>query len=368
MPIPAEPIWVHTPGRKYPIYIGHHLLSQKDFLAAYLQNKQVFILSHSDIASHYLATLRQSCEQAGASQIDHLLIPSGDQYKTLTTADEVWSALLSLNHHRDTIIIALGGGMIGDLAGFCAACYMRGVGFIQCPTTLLAQIDSAIGGKTGLNHHMGKNLIGAFYQPLAVITDITTLNTLGEKEFNSGLAELIKYGLALDKDFFVWLEENIDKLVERDPETLQMAIKRACKIKASIINEDELEKGQRIVLNFGHTVAHALESLLDYKHILHGEAVAIGMVVAVQLSLQQGTINKDVLERLISLLKKAHLPVQLDASVPLVEILTKMKHDKKHAHQRLRWVLLKTLGEPRICEEVTEQQITQALVKCGASP
>lgn len=363
----SDPIWVHTTSGKYPIWIGYHLLAQKSFLQPYLAGKQVFILSHTEIAKHYLSALKETCVASNVEQIDELIIPAGDQHKTMHFLNEIWSTMLSSYHHRDTTIIALGGGMIGDLAGFAAACYMRGVAFIQYPTTFLAQIDAALGGKTAVNHEQGKNVIGSFYHPRAVISDLATLNTLPRREFVAGVAELIKYGITLDKDFFYWIKNNINDILSLEPQALSYAVGKACQLKAWIISQDEKDQGQRIVLNFGHTVAHALESLLNYK-ILHGEAVAIGMAAAARLSSLQGTLDESLLEDIINLLNSIKLPTNVPSTITTVEILTKIKHDKKHFLKRLRWVLLDTLGETRICEQVTDQQLTQALLMCGAKP
>ncbi len=363
-----EAVWVDAPGGKYPIVVGYDLLAQSDLFEPYVSGKQVFILSHQDIAQTYLGSLIQTLQNAKAHHIDHLLISCGDHHKTLETANQIWTFLLSHHHHRDTVIIALGGGMIGDMAGFCGACYMRGVQVIQCPTTLLAQIDAAIGGKTGVNHPLGKNMIGAFHQPLAVLSDLGTLRSLPEREFVCALAELIKYGLILDASFFDWIEKHFDGLLQKQQQTLKYAVTRASQIKANVVSHDEKESNQRRMLNFGHTIAHALESLLDYQQIKHGEAVAIGMVVATHLSIQKGNITYNVLERLILLLQRAGLPVNIPKGITIVEILTKMKHDKKHSHQRLQWVLIKTIGNGTICDEVTPEQITQAMEMCITNP
>ncbi|MFI4937731.1 MAG: 3-dehydroquinate synthase [Candidatus Berkiellales bacterium] len=362
----SSSLWVNTPTGKYPILVGYHLLAQKELFEPIVAKKQVFILSHPEIASHYLPILSKACNLAGASSVEHLLIPSGDQYKTLLTAEQIWSALLKSNYHRDTVMIALGGGMIGDLAGFCAACFMRGVDVIQCPTSLLAQIDAAIGGKTGVNHPLGKNLIGAFHQPRAVITDLTTLATLDQREFVAGLGELIKYGMALDANLFVWLEQHLPAILARDPAILQQAVAWGCRIKAHVVSVDTFEHAGRIVLNFGHTIAHAIESLLDYQGCLHGEAVAIGMIIATRLSLQRGMIEQQLLDRLIILLKAAGLPTQLPEKMTTTAILARIKQDKKHIHQELQWVLLKNLGESQIVMGITPEEITTALVQSSA--
>ncbi len=364
----SHPIWVSTASGSYPIWTGYHLLAEKSFLQPYLAGKQVFILSHPEIAAHYLSCLKQTCLAAGAEQIDELLIPSGDAHKVLSSVEQIWTAMLSRHHYRDTTIIALGGGMIGDLAGFAAACYMRGVAFIQYPTTLLAQIDAAVGGKTAINYPHGKNMIGAFHHPRLIISDLATLNTLPKREFIAGIAELIKYGVALDSDFFDWIKSHIDDILCFKPEAISFAVRKACQLKAEIISLDEKDQGPRVVLNFGHTVAHALEALLDYSALLHGEAVAIGMVVALHLSFLRGSIDKSMLDDIVNLLNSLKLPTKLPSTITTVEILTKIKHDKKHFRNQLRWVLLDTIGKASICEEITDQQITQALLMCGAKP
>lgn len=347
---------------KEVIQVGYDLL-KKHSLFEFCQEKRVFILSHPDIAHAYLPSLLGSCEAAGAVQCEHLLIPPGEQYKTLDMAAHIWTTLLASHHHRDTVLIALGGGMIGDLAGFCASCYLRGVPLIQCPTSLLAQIDAALGGKTAINHPRGKNMIGTFYSPQAVIVDVATLETLPSREYRAGLAEMIKYGIALDSAFFEWLEENLEAVLSRDPNALLQAVNRSVQLKMHIVSKDKYEKGERAVLNFGHTVAHAIESLLDYRTWLHGEAVAVGMVVATHLSVVQGRIQKDLLERLIILLERAGLPTRLPEGITLTAILAKIKQDKKHLHQQCRWVLLKALGKAILTEAVTPLQLAEAIEK-----
>lgn len=356
---------IDAPVTGYSHHVGASLYHQSALLERYVANRQILIVTHPQIATHYLFSLIQTCQNAQASMVHSLLIPSGESYKTLENATLIWTALLDHGIHRDGLLIALGGGMIGDLVGFSAACYMRGIDFIQCPTTLLAQIDAAIGGKTGVNLPKGKNVIGAFHAPLAVISDITTLNTLGEREYISGLAELIKYGLILDANFFEWIEQNTQGLLSKDRQTLAYAIKKACALKISVVSQDEKEKNVRRVLNFGHTLAHALESLLDYKQMYHGEAVAIGMVVALLLSVQNNNLSRTWLERLIALLKKVGLPTCIPPGISRVAILTKMKHDKKHVNQVLQWVLLKAIGKAT-CETVTFEQVNEALLLSGA--
>ncbi|MBS0285893.1 MAG: 3-dehydroquinate synthase [Proteobacteria bacterium] len=356
--------WVNTPAEKYPIYVGQDLLSQTVLFEPYLAHRQVLIVSHPDVAQCYAQKLSDVCLQTKALSCQTILIPNGDEFKTLDTAGLIWSTLVEANYHRQAIIIALGGGMVGDIAGFSAACYMRGIDYVQCPTTLLAQIDAAIGGKTAINLPSGKNLIGAFHQPKAVFCDLLTLKTLKQREYIAGLAELIKYGMALDTDFFVWIEENLPHLLARDHEALLYAIQKAVSLKAKIVSVDEKDNASRRLLNFGHTLAHALESLLDYRCLLHGEAVAIGMVAATYLSVAQ-TRNKNMLERLILVLERVGLPTKIPSGITIVEILTKMKHDKKNMSKGLQWIVPDAIGQTRICE-VKTSQITQALMFCGA--
>lgn len=264
---------------------------------------------------------------------------------------KILNKLITNNHHRDTTLIALGGGIVGDLTGFVAACYQRGVDFIQLPTTLLAQVDSSIGGKTAVNHPYGKNLIGAFYQPKAVITDLNTLNTLPPREFNAGIAEIIKVALICDKEFFIDLEENIACLLQRDLNYLQATVKRACEIKRDIINADEKEKtGQRVLLNLGHTFGHAIEQLLGYGYWLHGEAVAVGLVLAAELSCYLGLISSYEVNRIRELLKKIPLPTQLPKEIAQDSLLIAMYRDKKVTNERPRLVLLERIGRAIISD------------------
>ncbi len=366
VPFSLEQITVTTPQKSYPIYIGSHLLAHSTLLQPLVAGKQAFILTQSNVAAYYLSTLKETCHQAGAAHIEALCLPEGEQYKNLDTVNKIWSTLLSQQYKRDMVFITLGGGMIGDLGGFAAACYLRGVQLIHFPTTLLAQIDAAIGGKTGVNHSHGKNLIGAYYHPAAVISDLETLHTLSQREFVAGLAEIIKYGLALDDLLFLWLEKNISAVLQREPQAIQKIISWGASLKAKIIDIDAKDTAERLLLNFGHTVGHAIESLLAYEQLLHGEAVAIGMVAATQLSIAQGNLAPNILERLIFLLNAANLPIKLPVKLTVTQILTKMKYDKKHMHQRWRWILLHNLGKAFICEEVTQEQITTALMICGA--
>ncbi|MBS0290230.1 MAG: 3-dehydroquinate synthase [Proteobacteria bacterium] len=357
-----EPSWVEVRANTYSIYVGHHILADIKRFEPYVSHKSVFIVSDLNV-QHNLATLSNTCLQAKATRVNSFLISSAEQYKTLDLANKIWSSLLSQYYYRDSIMIALGGGMIGDLAGFCASCYMRGMGFIQCPTTLLAQIDAAIGGKTAVNFNHNKNMIGTFYPPMLVLSDIQTLESLPQREFIAGLAELIKYGISLDADFFEWIENHIESLLLREKAALSYAIVRASQLKVEIVAQDEKDLSLRKVLNFGHTVAHALESLLDYQGLLHGEAVAIGMVVATRISVMHHRLDRNTLARLIKLLIKVGLPVEIPQQIAAVAILSKIKHDKKHQGNKLQWVLLTAIGKAKLDDAITFEQISNALTE-----
>ena len=276
--------------RSYPIYIGEDLLSQPQYFLDHIPSENVFIVSNEKVAPLYLDKVLDSCKKL---QCDYKILPDGEQYKNIATMETIYSSLLEKHCDRNTTLIALGGGVIGDITGFAAATYQRGVHFIQVPTTLLAQVDSSVGGKTGVNHALGKNMIGCFYQPRCVIADLGTLETLDDRELSAGIAEIIKYGLIRDTEFFIWLENNIQKLVDKDPETLAYAVLRSCENKAQIVAEDELEQsGKRALLNYGHTFGHAIETGTGYGSWLHGEAVACGMLNGSSLIDKAGLVNK----------------------------------------------------------------------------
>lgn len=352
---------VESSNGSYPIYIGTGLLSEPALLSDKIHAKQVCILSDSNAGPYYLQELKQTCMLAGAAHVVSYSIPAGESSKTLQCAENIWSFLLEQHFDRHSVLIALGGGVVGDLTGFCAACYLRGIAVIQYPTSLLGQIDSAIGGKTAINHPLGKNLIGAFHSPKAVIIDILTLNSLSDREFRAALAELIKYAMILDASLYGWLQDHLDALLQRESDAVLYAITRACELKASIVSQDEKETDRRAILNFGHTIGHAIESLLDYKDWCHGEAVSVGMIVATHLSWQQGFIDREVLDSLIAFLNRAKLPTKLPIGITPALILAKIKQDKKHAHRQLQWVLLKQLGEACSGRAVTPEAITEAL-------
>ncbi|XWY21544.1 3-dehydroquinate synthase [Bisgaard Taxon 45] len=353
---------VELKERRYPIYIGAGLLSNEECYPLKSGDK-VVIVTNPTIAQHYLSQVTETLTRKGC-QVEHVAIPDGEQYKTLDSLNLIFTALLQGNHGRDTTIIALGGGVIGDVAGYAAASYQRGVRFIQIPTTLLAQVDSSVGGKTAVNHALGKNMIGAFYQPCAVIIDTLTLNSLPKREINAGLAEVIKYGAILDLPFFTWLEQHIDSLVTLEPEYLQTCIARCCQIKADVVARDETEKGDRALLNLGHTFGHAIETHLGYGHWLHGEAVAVGMLMAAVLSEKLGHLTLTEVARLEKLLARANLPTVSPDSMQPDDYLPHMMRDKKVLAGKLRLVLLMSLGQAYVATDTNPQLVLDAIRCC----
>ena len=305
--------------RSYPIFIGKGLLDNPDLVAPYVVGRQVMIVTNDTIAPLYLDRVKA---MFSAYDVSVTVLPDGEKYKNLDTLNKIFDQLLEQKHTRRTTLVALGGGVIGDMTGFAAASYQRGVDFIQIPTTLLSQVDSSVGGKTGVNHPLGKNMIGAFHQPKAVIIDIETLNTLEKKEISAGIAEVVKYGLIRDSAFFDWLEINIDKLYSLEPETVAYAIDVSCRCKASVVSEDEKEGGVRAILNLGHTFGHAIETHMGYGEWLHGEAVATGMVMAADLSFRQGWLTQNDVTRIVALLKKAKLPVSSPEGISVERFLS----------------------------------------------
>lgn len=348
--------------RSYPIYIGRGLLAQAELIRRHISGRQVMIVSNETVAPLYLETLR-----AGLGNLHHdaVILPDGEQYKTLDVLNQVFDSLLTRRFDRRCTLVALGGGVIGDMAGFAAACYQRGVDFIQVPTTLLAQVDSSVGGKTAVNHPLGKNMIGAFHQPQAVIIDTDTLDSLPAREFSAGLAEVIKYGLIRDTDFLQWLEQNLDALLQRKPEHLAQAIEHACRVKADIVALDEREGGLRAILNLGHTFGHAIETGLGYGHWLHGEAVAAGMVMAADLSARLGWLAQTDVQRVTELLTRANLPVRGPAELNAEQMLSLMAVDKKVQDGHLRLVLLRALGEAVVVTHQDRAQLEATLTNCG---
>lgn len=354
---------VELKERRYPIHIGVGLLSDESRYPLKSGDK-VMIVTNPTVAQHYLAQVTETLEKIGCL-VESVLLPDGEKYKTLDSLNLIFTALLKANHGRDTTIIALGGGVIGDVAGYAAASYQRGVRFIQIPTTLLAQVDSSVGGKTAVNHELGKNMIGAFYQPCAVIIDTLTLSTLPKREVNAGLAEVIKYGIILDAEFFLWLEQHIDQLVALAPEALQKCIARCCQIKADVVARDETEKGDRALLNLGHTFGHAIETHLGYGNWLHGEAVAAGMLMAAVLSEQLGDLSLEDVARIEKLLARANLPTVSPDSMQAEDYLPHMMRDKKVLAGKLRLVLLKKLGQAYVASDTDKALVLDAIRRCS---
>ena len=328
--------------RRYPIHIGRGLLGRSDLLATHLPGKQVMVVTNEVVAPLYLERTLMSL---AGKETGSVVLPDGEAYKTMASAMTVFDALLAKRFGRNAGIVALGGGVIGDLAGFAAACYQRGVPFIQVPTTLLSQVDSSVGGKTAVNHPRGKNMIGAFHQPRCVLADTDTPNTLPDRELSAGLAEVVKYGLIRDPEFLAWLEANIESLLGRDPEALAYAIERSCLNKAQVVAEDETETGVRAMLNLGHTFGHAIETGMGYGVYLHGEAVAIGMCQAADLSRRLGWLGEGEVARVIRLLERARLPVVPPRELDADAFLEHMAVDKKNVDGGLRLILLESLGE-----------------------
>jgi 3-dehydroquinate synthase len=347
-------------ARSYPIHIGSGLIDAAELYAPHLSARQVAIVSNERVAPLYLARAKAAVAQAGGEAVD-IVLPDGEQAKDWRTLQHVFDALLAARCGRDCVLVALGGGVVGDLAGFAAAIYQRGVDFLQVPTTLLAQVDSSVGGKTGINHPLGKNMIGAFHQPRAVIADVTTLDTLPDRELRAGLAEVIKHGVALDLGFFEWLEQAIDKLLAREPDTLIRAVRRCCELKAAIVSADERESGARAVLNLGHTFGHAIEAGAGYGAWLHGEAVAAGMVMAAELSQREGLLAQKDVVRIRRLVERAGLPVR-GPDLPPERLVELMGVDKKNLRGRLRFVLLETLGRAVLKADVPTHHVREAIL------
>lgn len=339
--------------RSYPIYIGESLLGE-GLIRRHIKGKQALVVSNQVIADHYLP---QVLEELEGLECHTLILPDGEQYKTLDTLNTIFSELLEHGHNRSTTLVALGGGVVGDMVGFAAACYQRGVDFIQVPTTLLAQVDSSVGGKTAVNHSLGKNMIGAFYQPNAVIIDTQVLTTLPQRELSAGLAEVIKYGLIRDQEFYQWLEQNIALLMQRDPQALIHAIEQSCINKAQVVAEDETEQGNRALLNLGHTFGHAIETATNYSLWLHGEAVGAGMMMAAEFSAALGWLDKGQLPALAALLEAAGLPLTPPAEISAEDFVTLMSRDKKVLTGQIRLVLLKAIGEAVVTENFSNEAL-----------
>ncbi|MCU0896426.1 MAG: 3-dehydroquinate synthase [Burkholderiales bacterium] len=349
--------------RAYPIHIGPGLLGRADLVLPHLAARRVAIVSNTTVAPLYLDRVAAPLEAAGV-RVTRVVVPDGEAHKDWTTLNLVFDALLGARCDRQTTVIALGGGVVGDLAGFAAATFMRGVPFIQIPTTLLAQVDSSVGGKTGINHPLGKNMIGAFHQPQLVLADVEALSTLPPRELAAGLAEVIKHGLILDDRFFEWLEANMERLVARDPEGLTHAVRRSAEIKAEIVARDERETGDRALLNFGHTFGHAIEAGLGFGTWLHGEAVGAGMVMAADLSRRLGDLSDADVERVRRLVARAGLPVSAPA-LGSDRYLDLMSFDKKAQGGRVRFILLKRLGNAYIRADAPADRLAETLASCA---
>ncbi len=346
--------------RSYPIRIGQQILGQGELIEPHIHGGSALIVSNDTVAPLYLDTVRQVLDSSGIRH-DQIVLDDGEQFKTMASIESIIDLLLQNHHDRRTTIIALGGGVIGDIAGFAAAIYQRGVNFIQLPTTLLSQVDSSVGGKTGVNHPLGKNMIGAFYQPQCVLIDIDTLNTLPPRELSAGLAEVVKYGLIHDAGFFAWLEQNIDGLMARDAELLAQAVLVSCQTKARVVELDERESGLRAILNLGHTFGHAIETVMGYGNWLHGEAVAAGMVMALDLSRREGLIDASVGERAVALLERAALPVAPPAEIGAEQFLEVMAVDKKTIDGKINLVLLRALGDAFVTSDYDSAKLHQTL-------
>lgn len=341
-----EQLRVELGDRSYTISIGRQILNNPEYYRPALGSSQVAIVTNDTIAKWYLEPVTEVVNRAlDHAQIKTVILPDGEQFKNLNTLEQIFTGLLEAGFNRKATIIALGGGVIGDMAGFAAACYQRGIAFLQIPTTLLAQVDSSVGGKTGVNHALGKNMIGAFYQPRAVIIDTDVLSTLADRELSAGLAEVIKYGLIADAEFLDWLEQNIEALKARDTAALTKAILRSCQIKADVVAKDETEAGLRAILNLGHTYGHAIETEMGYGNWLHGEAVAAGMVMACELSARLGWIPEALVKRAAALLQRADLPIAPPQQMKAEAFLKHMKVDKKNVDGTIRLVLLRGCGE-----------------------
>ncbi|MDA8350393.1 MAG: 3-dehydroquinate synthase [Pseudomonadota bacterium] len=353
----AHTLTVELGRRSYPILIGDGVLSDGALLARHVPARDLLVVSNTTVAPLYLDALERALSPR---RVVATLLPDGESYKTLDTVARILDVLVANRFGRDCVVVALGGGVVGDMAGFAASVYQRGVAFVQVPTTLLAQVDSAVGGKTGVNHPGGKNLIGAFHQPTAVLADTATLATLPPRELRAGLAEVIKYGLIRDAQFFAWLEAQTEALLAGDRDALAHAILRSCQIKAEIVGRDEFEHGERALLNFGHTFGHAIEAASGYGRWLHGEAVAAGMVMAARMSCESGLIDAATLARISALIERMGLPTRVEG-VSAEAMLQGMRMDKKVLEGQIRLVLLRGIGEAFVTAEYDPQRLKRTL-------
>ena len=345
--------------RSYEIHIGRGLIGDAAVWRAATQDRGVVLVTDDQVGPLYGPAVKSALSEA--AQITEVVLPAGEASKHLDSVQQILDAALADKHERSSLFVALGGGVVGDMTGFAAACFLRGADFVQVPTTLLAQVDSSVGGKTGVNHKMGKNLIGAFHQPKQVLIDLDTLATLPEREFSAGLAEVVKYGLIRDAEFFSWLIQNVAALKDREPAAVAYAIQRSCAIKAAVVAEDEREGGVRAHLNFGHTFGHAIERIQGYGDWLHGEAVAAGMVIASRLSAATGGLDAAVVDELMGFNEAVGLPVSPPADVTPQALLAAMGSDKKVTAGKIRYILLRQLGEAAVTEDVTEDDIARVI-------
>ena len=349
---------VELADKSYPIYIGSDLLSSKSLLSDHIQGKQVMVVTNTTIAPLYLEKLKDALSDFN---VESVVLPDGEEFKTLETLNKVFDALLKAKFDRSSTLVALGGGVVGDITGYAAASYQRGVNFIQVPTSLLSQVDSSVGGKTGVNHELGKNMIGAFYQPKAVIIDVDTLDTLSDQEYSAGMAEVIKYGLLGNADFFSMLETNIESIMARNKDLIIEIIFNSCKDKASIVALDEFERGKRALLNLGHTFGHGIENAFGYGNYLHGEAVSIGMVMAAKLSMDEGHLSNEDAIRVESILSKANLPIAIKKSIDSETLIEAMSLDKKSIDGKIRLVLLKALGDSYLTDSYSKENFNKVV-------
>ncbi|MDO3381038.1 3-dehydroquinate synthase [Gilvimarinus algae] len=346
--------------RSYPIHIGANLIRRPELLAGFVPGKQVCVVTNETVQPLYLDSCVRSL-QAAELEVISIILPDGEAYKNLETLNLIFDGLLNARFNRSCTLVALGGGVVGDMTGFAAASYQRGVHFIQLPTTLLSMVDSSVGGKTGVNHALGKNMIGAFYQPRAVIADIGVLSTLPSRELSAGVAEVIKYGLICDREFFEWLESNMERVMAGDVAALAYCVERSCADKSRVVAQDEREGGVRAILNLGHTFGHAIETAQGYGNWLHGEAVGVGMLMAVDLSCRMGLVPHSLLERTKFLVEKARLPHESPAGMTNESFISLMAVDKKVLNGQLRLVLLRSLGEAFVTSDVDPHLLNQTL-------
>lgn len=355
----AKQVPVQVAGHSYSIHIGNRLLDRADWLQQQIPHSQVVIVTDEHVAAHWLSNLNAAFAKR---ELTTIVLPAGEAQKSMANFSALTDRLVAANIRRNAVVVALGGGVIGDLAGFVAACYQRGIDIAQIPTTLLAQVDSSVGGKTAINHPAGKNLIGAFHQPIVVISDLQTLSSLPQRERRSGLAEVVKYGVIADPAFLTWLEQHQPSIDASEPHILAQAVARSCQIKAEIVASDPLENGRRAILNFGHTFAHAIEAELGYGTWLHGEAVAVGMVLATQLALRVGVLlQPDLPDRLQALLAGLHLPTQLPHAIDCDALIAHMQIDKKNLRHAIRFVLPVAPGDIVIKDDIDEIDVLAVL-------